>query len=233
MQLNILFEDKHILVCEKPAGVPTQSKSLTAKDMVTILKNELAKQTNSNTEPYLGLIHRLDQPVGGIMVFAKTSQAAKHLSAQVQNKTMKKHYLAVITNDLSNQGSKPITLIDQLVQNKRDNSSSIVPNKTKDSKTAELTYNVLQVIDYEDKKLSLISVDLKTGRHHQIRVQTAAHLGGIWGDKKYNKLFQQSKTRTNLCLYAYRLEFLHPVTNKVMSFQNIPQYDLFNKFNIE
>ena len=233
MQLNILFEDKHILVCEKPAGVPTQSKNLCSKDMVSILKTELAKQSNSTKEPYLGLVHRLDQPVGGVMVFAKTPQAARHLSAQVQNKTIKKHYLAIITNALSTEKKQPTTLIDHLVQNKKDNSSSIVVSKTKDSKIAELDYTVLDVIDYDNQKLSLISVDLKTGRHHQIRVQTAVHLGGIWGDKKYNALFQHSKARTNLCLYAYKLEFIHPVTNKILHFQNIPHYDLFDKFNIE
>lgn len=233
MQLNILFEDKHILVCEKPAGVPTQSKNLFTKDMVTIIKTELAKQSNENKEPYLGLIHRLDQPVGGIMVFAKTPQAAKNLSAQVQNKSMKKHYLAVITNDLSQHTGDWITLKDQLVQNKKDNSSAIVSAKTKDSKLAELSYQVLEVIDYNAQKLSLIDVDLKTGRHHQIRVQTAAHLGGIWGDKKYNSLFQDSKERTTLCLYAYQLEFTHPINNKPLHFRNIPYYDLFGKFSIE
>lgn len=233
MQLNILFEDKHIIVCEKPAGTPTQSKSLYAKDMVSILKNEFAKNPDIKGEPYLGLIHRLDQPVGGIMVFAKTPQAAKGLSAQLQKNIIKKHYLAIITNDLSTTGKSPVTLKDEMIQNKKDNTSSIVPHKTKDSKTAELSYTVLDVITCNEQKLSLIDVELITGRHHQIRVQTAAHLGGIWGDKKYNPKFQQSKSPSTLCLYAYKLEFNHPITKKNLNFQNIPHYDLFESFTIE
>lgn len=233
MQLNILFEDKHIIVCEKPAGTPTQSKSLYTKDMVSILKNEFAKNPEAKGKPYLGLIHRLDQPVGGIMVFAKTPQAAKELSTQLQKNIIKKHYLAIITNDLSAIAKSPVTLKDEMVQNKKTNTSSIVAHKTTDSKTAELSYTVLDVITHKDQKLSLIDVELITGRHHQIRVQTAAHLGGIWGDKKYNPKFQQSKTPSPLCLYAYQLEFNHPITKKKLHFQNIPHYDLFESFTIE
>lgn len=231
MQLNILYQDKHIIVCEKPPGTPTQSKSLYTKDMVSILKSELAKQENKNAEPYLGLIHRLDQPVGGIMVFAKTPQAAKELSTQLQNNTIKKHYLAIITNDLTSSKGTSLTLVDEMVQNKKTNTSAIVSNKTKESKTAKLSYSVLDVINYSEQALSLIDVALITGRHHQIRVQTAAHLGGIWGDQKYNPMFHESK-RTTLCLYSFQLEFLHPITKEKMSFRNIPTYDLFSKFSI-
>ena len=200
--------------------------------MVSILKTELAKQSNEHKEPYLGLIHRLDQPVGGIMVFAKTSKAAKELSSQVQTKTIGKHYLAIITNDLSNQKGQTITLTDELVQNKKDNTSRIVPNKTSDSKTAKLSYTVLDTIIHNEQPLSLIDVDLITGRHHQIRVQTAVHLGGIYGDQKYNPLFQEIRKAAALYLYSYRLEFTHPITKKVMSFRNIPNYGLFSRFSI-
>lgn len=230
MSINILYQDDHIIVCEKPAGTPTQSKGLYTKDMVSILKTELSKLSKTNKEPYLGLIHRLDQPVGGIMVFAKTPQAAKELSAQLQNGSIQKHYLAVITNDLSSTGTQSVTLIDEMVQNKKDNSSKIVPTKTSESKTAELSYTVKEIITYQDQPLSLIDVALITGRHHQIRVQTAAHLGGIWGDKKYNEKFQQSRAFTTLCLYAYKLEFNHPITKKKMTYQNFPQYDIFSRF---
>lgn len=233
MSLNILHQDKHIIVCEKPPGTPTQSKSLCAKDMISILKNELAKQNNQSTEPYLGLIHRLDQPVGGIMVFAKTPQAAKELSRQLQNDMIKKHYLAVITGDLSKDKGESIPLVDEMVQNKKNNTSTIVATKTKESKTAKLTYTVLDVIQYNDQPLSLIDVNLITGRHHQIRVQTSAHLGGIWGDKKYNKKFQDMKKATSLCLYSFQLEFLHPITKEKMYFRNIPSYDMFSQFTIE
>lgn len=232
MQLNILYQDKQILVCEKPAGTPTQSKNLYTKDMVSIIKSELAKQSDSNTEPYLGLVHRLDQPVGGIMVFAKIPAAAKELSAQIQKNQIKKHYLAVISNDLSSVKGQTFSLTDEMVQNKKDNTSAIVPNKTKESKTAKLNYAVIDALPYKDEIISLIDVELITGRHHQIRVQTASHLGGIWGDKKYNKKFQNVKTTTSLCLYSYQLEFLHPVSKKPLKFHQIPSYDLFSQFSI-
>lgn len=235
MNLNILMEDPDIIVCEKPAGVPTQTNRLSEKDMVSILKNHITStSSNQNGAPYLGLVHRLDQPVGGVMVFAKTQKAAQILSAQVQNKTMKKQYLAIITNDLSNQlGKEPFTLVDYLLQNKQTNSSSISSQSNKNAKKAELAYTVLDVIIHEDKPLSLINVDLKTGRHHQIRVQTAAHLGGIYGDKKYNKTFQNESMRTNLMLYSHQLSFVHPTTKKQLTFKNIPQLDLFKCFTIE
>lgn len=233
MSLNILHQDKHIIVCEKPPGTPTQSKSLYTKDMISILKTEIAKQNHQSTEPYLGLIHRLDQPVGGIMVFAKTPQAARELSKQLQNDRIQKHYLAVITNDLSKDKGKSVSLVDEMVHNKKTNTSAIVATKTKESKTAKLSYTVLDVIEPNGQPLSLIDVHLITGRHHQIRVQTAAHLGGIWGDKKYNKQFQDWKKPTSLCLYSFQLEFSHPITNEKMCFRNIPNYDLFSQFTIE
>ncbi len=232
MQLNILYQDSHIIVCEKPAGTPTQSKSLYTKDMVSILKTELIKHSNQNKEPYLGLIHRLDQPVGGIMVFAKTPNSAKELCHQLQTNQINKHYLAIITNDLSDKRNTSSILLDELEQNKKHNISRIVPNKTKESKTAKLSYTVLDVKQYDGQPLSLIDINLITGRHHQIRVQTAAHLGGIYGDQKYNPLFQGMKQATTLCLYSYQLEFVHPTTKKKMRFRNIPQYDLFSTFSI-
>jgi len=233
MNLNILMEDDDIIVCEKPAGTPTQTNSLSAKDMVSILKNHLNESNTSNKEPYLGLIHRLDQPVGGVMVFAKNPKAAKFLSEQVQNKTMKKQYLAIITNDLSKEiGKEPKTLMDYLVQNKQTNASSISSASNKNAKKAELDYTVLDVIQNNGQPLSLINVNLKTGRHHQIRVQTAAHLGGIYGDKKYNKKFKDTQTPTNLLLYSHKLSFIHPTSKKEMNFQNIPHLDLFDCFTI-
>ncbi|SET48422.1 RluA family pseudouridine synthase [[Clostridium] polysaccharolyticum] len=232
MQLNILYQDAHIIVCEKPAGTPAQSKSLYAKDMVSILKNELAKNFPQNREPYLGLIHRLDQPVGGIMVFAKTPQAAKDLSLQLQNNNFRKHYLAIVTSDLGLEKGKTVTLIDEMIQNKKENTSSIVSSKTKESKRAELSYTVLDTALINGQIVSLIDIALITGRHHQIRVQAAAHLGGIWGDKKYNPQFQSSKRLTTLCLYSYQLTFQHPVSKKEMTFKNVPAYDMFSKFSI-
>lgn len=235
MQLNILFEDSDILVCEKPAGTPTQTRNFGIHDMVSLLRSYLA-ETNPSTNgiPYLGIIHRLDQPVGGIMVFAKTEKAASSLSRQIAEKQMKKQYLAILTKDLSNElGREPILLSDYMVTDKKQNISRIVTQKTPQAKKAELTYQVLSVKSYHDQMLSLIKVNLLTGRQHQIRLQTSYHLGGIFGDKKYNPLFQADKSRTYLGLYACHLSFLHPATGKKMDFEHVPSSELFQLFSIE
>lgn len=235
MKLNILFEDSDILVCEKPAGTPTQTKNLGMQDMVSLLLNYLAKKNPStNGIPYLGVIHRLDQPVGGIMVFAKNEKAASSLSRQIAARQIKKQYVAILTKDLSSElGKEPILLSDYMVTDKKQNTSRIVTQKTPQAKKAELTYQVLSVKLYQEQMLSLIKVNLLTGRQHQIRLQTSYHLGGIWGDKKYNPLFQTDKSRTSLGLYSCHLSFLHPATGKKMDFEHYPSSELFQLFSAE
>ena len=183
MKLQILYEDMHILVCVKPSGVPSQSDKTADFDMVNRLKNYLYEKGDCKGQPYIGVVHRLDRPVSGIMVFAKTPFSASELSKQIQQKQFCKKYLAVVTSDLSNKlGEDKELLTDYLVKNGRTNLSSITTEKDKNGKKAQLYYNVKSV----KENLSLVEVELLTGRHHQIRVQLKEHIGGIWGDTKYN-----------------------------------------------
>lgn len=211
MGLNILFEDDHLLVVKKDAGIPVQAGKLRMMDLQGLIKNELYRRNRKGGEPYLGLIHRLDQPVEGVMVFAKTPFAAGALSEQVTDGRMKKHYLALLCGKPSEDSGK---LVDYLVKDGRTNTSSVVKEQNKDAKRAELNYQVLK--RYEDT--TLVEVELITGRHHQIRVQMANAGWSLYGDTKYNPQFQEVTEHVQTALCAYKLSFVHPKTKKVMEF---------------
>ena len=211
MGLNILFEDDHVLVVKKDAGIPVQAGKMRIMDLQGLIKNELYRRNRKGGEPYLGLIHRLDQPVEGVMVFAKTPFAAGALSEQVTDGRMKKHYLALLCGKPSEDSGK---LVDYLVKDGRTNTSSVVKSQEKDAKRAELNYQVLK--RYEDT--TLVEVELITGRHHQIRVQMANAGWPLYGDTKYNPKFQDVMEHVQTALCAYKLSFVHPKTKKVMEF---------------
>ena len=211
MGLNILLEDDHVLVVKKDAGIPVQAGKLRMMDLQGLIKNELYRRNRKGGEPYLGLIHRLDQPVEGVMVFAKTPFAAGALSEQVTDGRMKKHYLALLCGKPSEDSGK---LVDYLVKDGRTNTSSVVKEQNKDAKRAELNYQVLK--RYEDT--TLVEVELITGRHHQIRVQMANAGWPLYGDTKYNPKFQDVMEHVQTALCAYKLSFVHPKTKKVMEF---------------
>ena len=227
MDLNILYEDMDILVCEKKPGVPVQSDKTLDYDLVNQLRNH-CHQKNPGKEPYIGLVHRLDRPVGGIMAFAKTPFAAKELSKQIQEQKMQKTYYCIVTKDLSQKiGQEKTLLSDYLEKNQRNNVSTVVKNKTKNSKKAELYYEVLDA----KENLSLIRVELLTGRHHQIRVQMAHHLAGIWGDTKYKSSATDEKGNwKNIALFSNSLSFIHPKTKKSVSFHLNPQGGIWETF---
>ena len=211
MGLNILFEDDHVLVVKKDAGIPVQAGKMRIMDLQGLIKNELYRRNRKGGEPYLGLIHRLDQPVEGVMVFAKTPFAAGALSEQVTDGRMKKHYLALLCGKPSEDSGK---LVDYLVKDGRTNTSSVVKSQEKDAKRAELNYQVLK--RYEET--TLVEVELITGRHHQIRVQMANAGWPLYGDTKYNPQFQDVTEHVQTALCAYKLSFVHPKTKKVMEF---------------
>ena len=211
MGLNILFEDDHVLVVKKDAGIPVQAGKLRMMDLQGLIKNELYRRNRKGGEPYLGLIHRLDQPVEGVMVFAKTPFAAGALSEQVTDGRMKKHYLALLCGKPSEDSGK---LVDYLVKDGHTNTSSVVKEQNKDAKRAELNYQVLK--RYEET--TLVEVELITGRHHQIRVQMANAGWPLYGDTKYNPQFQEVMEHVQTALCAYKLSFVHPKTKKVMEF---------------
>lgn len=209
MNINILYEDSDILVCEKPAGIATQSKRIGSPDMVSLLKNHLHQETPSK-EPYLAVIHRLDQPVTGLLVFGKNKKAAANLSQQLTTSGFGKHYLAVLDKIPSESEG---TLVDYMVKDRKINTSRICDQTTAGAKEARLHYKILKT----EGETALADITLDTGRHHQIRVQMS-HLGcPIQGDKKYG-----APSGGQLQLYAYRLTFQHPKTGKPLSFQLDP-----------
>ena len=214
MKPIILFEDTHVIVCKKPAGTPTQTHHISQPDMVSILKNHLAENATSNTEPYLGVVHRLDQPVEGLLAFAKTPFAAKELSRQVANHQFHKNYRATLCG-IPPESSD--TLVDYLTKLPKENRSKITTSKDSSAKKATLTYTVTD--DLTSSELTEVNIELKTGRHHQIRVQMANMGCPILGDTKYNpQPFPYGETLP-LALCAYKLEFAHPKSKEFLSFE--------------
>lgn len=220
MNLRILFEDEHIIVCYKPAGIPTQTAKLGAVDMVSLLKNYLYKNQKEKKEPYVAVIHRLDQPVEGILVFAKTPFAAKELNKGMQSGSgFGKYYKAVLCGVPEKEKGM---LENYLVKDGKTNTSRVCTATDKDAKKAVLEYEVLND--------TLVRIKLHTGRHHQIRVQMANIGCPIWGDTKYGvdkDSTNVDKSWKQIALCAYRLEFIHPKTKKMMEFEVEPEGDGF------
>ena len=212
--LKIIYEDNHIIVVEKKPNIPSQSDKTEDKDMLSLIKEYLKEKYNKPGNVYLGLVHRLDRPVGGVMIFAKTSKAASRLSEQVRNKEFKKNYLAVVDGKIEN---KKGTLEDYLYKDERNNISKVVSKEKKNSKLAKLDYEVLAY--NEVKKLSLLKIDLHTGRHHQIRVQLSNFKHSIFGDQKYGTRGQGKQ----IALWAYKLTIRHPITKEEMVFKDFPE----------
>lgn len=202
--MNVLYEDNHIIVVEKPVNMPVQEDNSQDLDLVTHLKNFLKEKYNKPGNAFVGLVHRLDRPVGGVMVFAKTSKAASRLSSEVQSRNFKKIYKAVVVGDMR-QGFYE----DYLLKNRRTNTSFVDP-KGKLSKM-EVTHSSYK----KRENLALITINLITGRSHQIRVQTSCRNHPIWGDARYNK---NSVPGEQIALWAYELSFTHPTAKKSMTF---------------
>jgi len=213
-KLNVIYEDNHIIVVEKPVNIPSKGYKTGDIDMLTLVKKYIKEKYNKPGEVYLGLVHRLDRPVGGVMVFAKTSKAAARLSEQVRVKEFKKKYLVIVDGKME---SKQDTLEDYLLKNERLNMSKVVKEGTKNAKLAKLDYEVLKYDEIID--LSLLKINLHTGRHHQIRVQLANSGHSIYGDQKYG-LRGRGK---QICLWAYELSIVHPTNKQSMTFKVLPE----------
>lgn len=212
-KLNIIYEDNHIIVVEKPVNMLSQSDNTKDLDLQTALKMYIKEKYQKPGNVYIGLVHRLDRPTGGLMVFARTSKAASRLSEEIRNKSFKKSYLAVI-----NGKTKKQDILEDYLE--KTGNISIISNKEK-GKYAKLNY---ELIAYKDN-LSLVKVNLETGRNHQIRLQFKSRNMPLYGDNKYN-----NDKNKNLGLYAYKLEFTHPTKREKMVFINYPTYSPFNKF---
>ncbi|KPI46347.1 RluA family pseudouridine synthase [Clostridioides difficile] len=220
--IRVIYEDNHLLVVEKPVNILSQGDDTNDKDMVNLLKDYIKKKYNKPGNVYIGLIHRLDRPVGGVMVFAKTSKAASRLSEQVRNKTFNKTYLAIIHGNMK---SGKDTLKDFLYKNKKTNMVTVVKKNHKDAKEAELDYKILNF----KENLSLVQVNLKTGRSHQIRVQFSSRKHPLYGDQRYGK--EINKVGQQIALWSNKIELYHPTTKEKMEFTcNTPDKYPWNIF---
>ncbi len=214
--IKIIYEDNHLLVVEKPINIPVQSDSSKDTDLLTLLKNYLKKMYNKPGDAYLGLVHRLDRPVGGVMVFAKTSKCASRLSEQIRNGGFKKVYYAVVEGNIFENG----LLKDKLLKDECINTVKVDNN----GKDAELYF---ERIDYKDS-LSLVKINLKTGRSHQIRVQFSSRGYPLYGDHRYNK---NCKKNSQIALYAQSVSFNHPITKEKVTYSlPLPSRYPFNIF---
>lgn len=259
MKTKILFEDEHILVIYKPAGIATQAAGSMQTDVVSELKNYLMLTKDKNhglnsqfpknrkdmkREPYLGLVHRLDQPVEGVLVFAKTPYAAGELSRQAANRTLKKEYLAAVLwrkpeKNLKSQKEKEIVVLtDYLLKDGKTNTSKVVSPAEKNSKKAVLSYSLIKISEMDrdilntEKEIALLKVWLETGRHHQIRVQLANADMPLLGDLKYGSQdsikVSEAMGIKDVALCANRLVFKHPKTGKTLEFAVSPQKNILN-----
>lgn len=213
-KLNILYEDNHIIVVEKIPNIPSQADKTNDIDMLTLIKEYIKEKYHKPGNVYLGLVHRLDRPVGGVMVFAKTSKSASRLSEQVRQKSMQKEYLVVVDGKFE---KKQQILEDYLLKDQKNNISKVVKEETKNSKYAKLEYQELKY--REDNDISLLRIKLYTGRHHQIRVQLSSRGHSIYGDQKYGTRGKGKQ----IALWAYKLSFSHPVTKEQLTFTCLPE----------
>lgn len=224
MDLKIIYEDNHTIVVEKPANIPVQEDASKDKDLFTIIKEYIKVTYNKPGNVYLGLVHRLDRPTAGLIVFAKTSKAASRLSNALRLRQVERKYLAVVHGKLEGTGK----LVDYMVKNNKTNTSRVVPKNHRDAKKAVLTYEVLDTVD----NFSLVSVELETGRSHQIRVQFQNLGHPLFGDQRYGQ--DVNKVGDQLALFANELNYKHPTQDKMIeTLEMPPSVYPWNLFNLE
>jgi len=214
-EIKIIYEDNHIIVVEKPVNIPVQEDESGDVDMLTLLKENIKKRYNKPGNVFLGLVHRLDRPVGGVMIFAKTSKAASRLSEQVRNRNLKKTYCAIVHGKPEKSSG---TLQDYLVKDSKTNIVKIVNKDLDGAKEAILDYILIET----KEGLSLVKVNLHTGRSHQIRVQFAGIGHPIYGDQKYGS--QVNKPGQQIALWSNEIRFTHPVSKEELVFSSFPPH---------
>ena len=220
---KIIYEDNHLIVVIKPQNISVQADESKDVDMLTIIKDYIKQRDKKPGNVFLGLVHRLDRPTGGVMVFAKTSKCASRLSKQLKEKQLKKKYLCVVCGRPKIMESQLITY---LKKDEKTNTVFIAPQLEEGAKQAILNYKVIET----KNKFSLIDVDLVTGRSHQIRVQMAKQLNTpIYADFKYGDKSHVG----NLALWAYQIKFTHPTTNQNMVFKVMPEGQIFKPFETQ
>lgn len=220
--LNIIYEDNHIIVVEKEAGILSQADDSKDMDMLTIVKSYIKEKYNKAGNVFLGLVHRLDTVTSGVMIFAKTSKAASRLSEQMRNKQIKKKYLAVFEEIIK---EKKGVFEDYLVKDEKKNIVFVNKNM-QNGKKSILKYEVLK----ENLGKSLVEVEILTGRSHQIRVQFSSRGYHIYGDAKYGA---KNKDKKSIALYSYYLEIIHPTKKEKMIFTVFPKRYPFNEIDFK
>ena len=212
-KLNVLYEDNHLIVVEKRPNVLSQSDVTGDMDLLTMVKSYVKEKYDKPGNVYIGLVHRLDRPVGGVMVFARTSKAAKRLNEQIKNHEFNKTYVAVLDGKLE---KKKDELVNYLYKDGKTGISKVVDKGFTGGKLSKLNY---EVIGYYKNK-TIVKVNLITGRHHQIRLQFKALGYPLYGDQLYGK-----KNNEQIRLYAYLLAFNHPVTKERLCFKLLPKWE--------
>ncbi|MFA1819760.1 RluA family pseudouridine synthase [Virgibacillus oceani] len=213
MKVTILYEDNHLLFVEKPVNMPVQEDNSKDQDLLSYLKEDIKIRHNKPGNAYLGLVHRLDRPVGGVMVFAKTSKAASRLSDTIRKNTMDKKYLAVVRG---RPEKSKATLEDYLVKDHRNNQVYVTKPNSNNAKKAVLDYEVIG----EKNGLSLLSINLHTGRPHQIRVQLSSRGFPLYGDQKYGS--KVNKPGQQIALWSHTLSLEHPTKKEEISSESGP-----------
>ena len=218
--VNVIYEDNHLLVVLKPYGVPSQADESGDEDMLTLCKSYIGKKYNKPGNVYLGLVHRLDRPTSGVMVFARTSKAAARISKQIQSGAFEKTYLAVLTGALPQSEG---TLWHYLTKDEKTHIAHVSDKPSPDAKKAGLEYTVLDSRD----GLQLVRIKLLTGRFHQIRAQFAALGASVYGDMKYGA----RDIKAPLALFACDVSLDHPTTGERLCFSASPNFHPFTLFS--
>ncbi len=220
--VNVLYEDNHIIIVEKPVNIPTQADSSGDTDMLTLVKNYIKQKYNKPGDVFLGLVHRLDRPVGGVMVFARTSKAASRLAPQFASHKAKKRYAAIVTGE-----PLPYARLENYLKKDEKTLSAVIYSANeKDAKPAALEYYRICKRD----GVTLVDVALFTGRHHQIRAQLANAHCPIWGDQRYNP---SALVGQQVALWAYSLTIEHPTLKQEMTFTLKPHGKAWEMFDEE
>lgn len=214
---QIVYEDNHLLIINKKAGQLVQGDKTGDSSLLELTKNFIKKRDQKPGNVFLGLVHRIDRPTSGLVIYAKTSKALSRLTQMVKNREIKKTYWAIVGKEMIPQTQR---LVHYLKKNEKNNKAIVYPKPTDGTKEAILTYNILKILD----NYQLLEIDLETGRHHQIRAQLSKIGVPIKGDLKYNS--PRSNPDGGISLHARKLEFIHPVTKEnIEIIAKVPEND--------